>query len=268
MQVFNLDEKEVNEIEQQRTGAISGNEPAAEADEEEEEDYEELGPPKKFQVNMMRIQRSSNDEPEIKIMISDIIAENLHKRTASADSATQASVLSMDNIDRCFNLKPCKGTIITATGATKGAIKFKGQTYFLGTAIDIYLADINCSVVAATVTCRKNNMQWVFGPGPRGRVHNFSTDQGFPLFLHEDMWPVPMSSFSREDEPMDPTSTPAKHHYNSSEVYTSKLPSKPKYNSFEVYTKNLAASQTTEVHVSNLASMSTPSTLDSAISYP
>ena len=168
MQVFNLDEKEINEIEAQGTAAISGNEPAAEAEQEEEEEYEELGPPKKFQVNMMRIQRISNDEPEIKVMISDIIAENLHKRTASADSATQTSVMSLDNINRCFNLKLCTGTIVTATGATKSAIKFRGLTFFFESAIDVYLADINRSVVAATVTCRKNNMQWVFGPGPRG----------------------------------------------------------------------------------------------------
>jgi hypothetical protein len=46
MQVFNLDEKEINEIEKQGTAAISGNKPAAEAEEEEEEEYEELGPPK------------------------------------------------------------------------------------------------------------------------------------------------------------------------------------------------------------------------------
>ena len=102
MQVFNLDETEVNEIEQQGTGAISGNEPAAEADEGEEE-YEELGPPKKFQVNMMRIQRSSNDEPEIKVMISDIIAENLHKRTASADSATQSTAVLTSNHARALS---------------------------------------------------------------------------------------------------------------------------------------------------------------------
>ena len=60
---------------------------------------------------------------------------------------------------------------------------------------------------------------------------------------------------------MDHTSTPAKRHYNSSEVYTSKLASKPKYNSFEVYTKKLQSPQTTEEHDSQLPSMSAPSSL-------
>ena len=63
----------------------------------------------------MRIQRSNDDDKEIRVMISDIITENLHKRASSADSATQASVMSLENIDRCFNLKPCTETIITAT---------------------------------------------------------------------------------------------------------------------------------------------------------
>ena len=123
--------------------------------------------------------------------------------------------------------------------------------------IDVYLAEIDCSVVAATVTCRKQNMCWTFGPGDRGSVKNCTTGQTLDLRLEEDMWPVSIEHFTR----VQPSSKD-KPKYNSSDVYTKKL-SKPKYNSFEVYTKKIGLTKPVLEHVSK-----SPSTTSQPISTP
>ena len=68
-----------------------------------------------IKLHMIRTMETE-DEEHITVLISDIIAENCTSKTAAADSATQASVLAMEHKSRCFDIKPCKGTIITATG--------------------------------------------------------------------------------------------------------------------------------------------------------
>jgi hypothetical protein len=266
MEVFNLNADEMDEIEHKGAGTDAGTN--ADAANEEGGEYEELGPPRKLHVNMMRFQTEqeaggahddedsvsiklhmirtmeTENEEHVTVLISDIIAENCTSKTAAADSATQASVLAMEHKSRCFDIKPCKGTIITATGKTAGAIKFRAKTRFLGSDIDVYLADIDCSVVAATVTCRLQNMCWTFGPGSKGKVKNFNTGQHMPLTLTDDMWPIPIECFTPRDIKIT-SDKPNK--YNSEDIYKKKLTAnKQKYNTFEVYTSKLGSSQPTE----------------------
>jgi len=152
-------------------------------------------------------------------------------------------------IHRCFELQRVTGNIITATGESKGVLRFKAKTYFLGASIDVYLAEINCAVVSATTTCRNNKFQWTFGPDIYGRVKNFKNGVQYPLRLGDDnLWPVPMSWFSKENVlpniPVPQTksaTTPKTQKYNSFEVYTKKLTASPSPASEHTATSNAAS---------------------------
>ena len=261
MNIFNISENEMSKIE-----SNPGDDSRNDSEDEQGGDHEDFGPPSKIKINMIRTNIDEHEEEHVTVLISDIIADKGHSQSAAADSGTQASVLAMEHRGRCFDARQCSGTIITATGRTAGAIKFRAKTYFLGSAIDVYLADIDCSVVAATVTCRKQNMCWTFGPGDRGSVHNFSTGKSMKLWLREDMWPVPINCFTPTLLSSKSTST-AKPKYNSSAVYSDKLKPKPKYNSIEVYSNKFKTPQTAVEHASTLplptaelSSVSTPMT--------
>jgi hypothetical protein len=121
-------------------------------------------------------------------------------------------------IHRCFNVRKCTGSVLTATGESADVIRFRGSAYFLGTIIDVYIADIECAVLAATVTCRDNNIQWVLGPGVKGGVYNFNTHIGYPLRLSdENMWPVPEHFISRELKAPDPVNLRTRPYVDPSE---------------------------------------------------
>ena len=152
-------------------------------------------------------EESDDDDPQptpVQVYATEKILIHRDEEVVMADSGTQATILSLDHTGLCFNLQRQAGSIITAAGEAMNIIRYRAQTYFLGSVITVFLADIKCSVISATTTCVQNNIQWVFGPGNKGGVFNFSTNTGYPLKLIDNLWPVPIRWFARDYHDADP----------------------------------------------------------------